>query len=171
MITLVPSGLPPEMASAYTLLEIIADPAKARKHLDAIKDEKQAALDAQAKAASDLADANSAVANATATFAAAKKLTDDFNANHEVRTKSLDERHNTLVATNKRLTEFEAQVSAREKEVGATLDQREASVKEREADITKREAELRILEEATQQLKEAYQKKVDAFREMQEALK
>lgn len=171
MISLHPTGSPAETNAAYTLLAIIADPDAAKKRLDDLVAEKKAAHEAANNAKASAEEAKSHHDGAAAKLAEAKRISGEFDRNHEARTQSLDDRHKTLVGTDERLKKFEAQTAAYEKEMVQTITAREDAVKIREADVGKREVALRLDETAAQELKETYQRKVDAFRAMQEELK
>src|SRR6267142_2441768 len=142
MITLNPTGSPAETSGAYALLEIIANPDRAKKHLDALLDAKVAANEAHENARKLAAEAKENNSTADEKLAQAQKLHDDFNANHTVRTNNLDERHAFLVGEAKRLTNYEATVAAREKELIEPLAARERAVADRENATDKRETEL-----------------------------
>lgn len=163
-----------ETGAVFALLDIIADPAKAKATLEQLAVEKQAVTVALDDARATLADAETKFADAqrVANENTARAKTLDAVENergnaHATRTKSLDDRHEILLSTDKRLNSYETQLAARDKD----LTTRENAVKSREADVTKREAALRVLESQTQELKETLQRKVDAFRAMQEELK
>lgn len=155
--------LPPaEVNMLFALLDVISKPDAARETLEKLVAAKQAAGEHHQAADRSLAKGKQHHEDATAKLAEARKLEDT----HKTRVRALDERHNLLLDKDKRLTDFEAQVAAREKEVIKTLGEREKAVKVREADVTKREAALRTLEAEAQALKETYQRKVDTFRSM-----
>lgn len=159
MISLHSSGSPAETTMVSTLLEIIANPAIAQKHLDALKAEKLAAVEAtnSARAAADEAKAEHK--SATAKLAEARRITSEFDRDQKVRAKTLDDRHETLVAKDERLKKYEADVAARE----AALSDRGKVVSAKEAELAAREAKVAETEAAAQTLKDQYATKLTAL--------
>lgn len=154
MISLHSTGSPAETNAAYTLLAIIADPDAAKKRLDELVSEKTAAQEAMDGARATTEEAKTVRKEAVAKLAEATRLHADMTANHEIRTKQLDERHEFLVAKDTRLTNYEAAVAAREKELGEPLAAREQAIANREAAAEKREAALDELHAQLEKAKE-----------------
>lgn len=163
MISLHSTGSPAETSAAYTLLAIIADPAAAKKRLDEIVAEKKTSLEAMENARKLTEEASQTHSDATAKLAEAKRVSDAFNADHQVRIKQLDERHEFLVAKDARLTTYEAKVAAREKALGEPLAARERDISAREAKIEKREAAVSEAVANAQAVKDSYERKIAAL--------
>lgn len=158
-----------DVNTVFALLQVMADPAAGKQLLEKIAAEKQAADAATDNAAKMIAEVKLRGSEADAALAAARKITDDFNTGHAVRTKQLRDHEGVLSARQKQLYEFEAQVSAREKEISKSLGERDNALLAREASIAQREAELQAREAAAastldtaNNLKVAYEQKLAA---------
>lgn len=159
MITLMPTGSPAQTSDAYALLAVIADPDAAKKRLDELVAEKQAALDMKDKALQAQADAEKLRASVANQLAKAKSDSDGFNASSAVRTRQLED-HEAVLSTRQQ------QVDGHEKSVTAW----EANVKGRETAVAEREQFLNAREEAAtklaaeaQTLKDTYEAKIAAL--------
>jgi chromosome segregation ATPase len=186
MFSLTPSGSPAETSAALGLFAILGDPKAAEKRLKELIAEKVAAIEAMEISRANLTEANKARAeamdnaraavaeakqhhdNAASKLAEAKRVSDAYERNHETRTNSLDERHQHLVDKDKRLTEYEAAVSAREKELGEPLAAREAAVSALEVELDRRQA---ALEDGEAKLLKAKQDLDARAKKISEALK
>lgn len=142
MISLHSTGSPTQTSDAYTLLAILADPEAAKKRLDDLVAEKQAAQQAaeEARATAKQAAEDRAVADRLA--AETKRRGEAFDSEHAAKTSALEGRHQALLATDARLRDYEAKVAAREKALGEPLVARERAVETREAELNERADEL-----------------------------
>jgi hypothetical protein len=165
MLTLNAATLPSEHRSAHTLLEIIANPDLAKQHLDALKAETVAAMQASENAHKLVIEAKDKQAAADAKMAHADKLISGHEWDHASRTKQLDDRDAALVAKDSRLTEQEKSVAAREQELIGPLAARDKASGEREAALNEREAALMELETHAQTIKETYEQKLAALKQ------
>lgn len=165
MISLLPTGSPAQTSDAYALLAIIADPAAAKKRLEELVAEKQAAQEAMEATRAATKRATDDRTAAEKALAETKKRGAAIDAEHAIKVKTLDERHDYLVAKDKRLTDYEATVAAREKELGEPMIARENVVSAREEAAQKREDELHTREVAALQMKEDYERKVAAIKD------
>lgn len=163
MISLNLTGAPSETAAAYDLLAIIADPDKAKAHLDALVAEKQASLEALDSARKVSADAKQTHKDAVIKNAEAKRISDEFNATHATRAKQLDDHSDALAKKQAQLEEVDVRLTKREADFERDLSARENAVRAREADVTDREAKVRKTGEEVQLLKETYERKVAAL--------
>lgn len=158
--------------SVSALLYVISDPERAKRHLENIVAEKNAVLEATKIAREAEAEANEAKAEARNVRAGAdagvkelKRRVDAFNIDHAARTAALEDRHQALLAKDKRLTEYEAQVSAREKALGSALVDREKAVAAREAELDKREAAVRATKSDLAKIKADFETKLVKIKE------
>lgn len=160
MISLTPTGSPAETNAASTLLAIIADPEAAKKRLAELVAEKQAAEEAMQNARVAAVAAKEQRDAADVSLAEAQRISAEFDASHETRSKQLDERNDLIIATDTRLKAYEAAVEAREKALGEPLIAREKAVATREAELTEREAALKAREDEAAGIKDDYEAKL-----------
>ena len=166
MISLNPTDVPAQTSDIYALLTaIIANPIEAKKRLDELVAAGKANQEAAENARLDRVQAAADHAAAKSKLAAATKISADFDANHEIRTRQLDEQNSSLVATDTRLRQYEAQVAAREKALGEPLTARERAIAAREQELNDYEAGLKIREAAIDEFKAALDKKAERMKE------
>jgi hypothetical protein len=165
MLTLNAATLPSEHRQAHTLLEIIANPDLAKQHLEALKAETDAAIQASENAHKLVIAAKDKQAAADAKMAHADKLISGHEWDHASRTKELDERHAALVVRSNAVAEAEKSVAAREQELTGPMAARDKASSEREASLNEREAALMELERAAKFFKETYEQKLAALKQ------
>jgi hypothetical protein len=130
MISLTPGTTPQETAAAFVILALIADPAAAKKRLDELVAEKNAAIQAaaDAKAATE------------ATTAAQAKAAGDIAEVSKLRDLQTQER----AAIDAKVKDLEAREAALAKEIAAHRDEVDA----KKADFETREAALSAMKRA-----------------------
>lgn len=139
MISLTPTGSPAETSQAFTLLEIIANPDRAKKHLESLVAEKQAAVEAMDNARAATKQAADDKAAADRKLAEASRKASESEAAHAVRNKQLDDHDAFLTTKQQRLDAFEEQLAKRETDVAT----REDAVKAREAELVEMETKAK----------------------------
>lgn len=159
MISLMPTAGPTQTADAYALLAIIADPDAAKKRLDELVAEKQAALDMADKASQAQADAEKLRASVANQLAQVKSDADTFNASSAVRTRQLEDHEAVLSTRQQQIDGHEKSVTAWE----ANVKGRETAVTEREQFLTAREEAATKLAAESQVLKDTYEAKIAAL--------
>lgn len=165
MLMLNPAASPMEVKSAYTLLEIIANPDRAKKHLDNLIAEKAAANEARDNAHKLVVEAKEKQASADAKHAELLQLIAQHDREHAARAKQLEQRHKALTATEARLTAKEADIASREQELIGPLASRADMATTREANLDAREAKLSALEQAASDMQQTYEARLAALKQ------
>lgn len=142
MISLTDTGSPADTAAAHTLLQIIADPAAAKKRLDELAAEKQRSLDAMDSARKATADAVQKHSVANAALAEVKRTKDDLHA----RSLGVDAKHAATVEKEKHIAAELASFSSLKTRHEKDMANREAAVQAREDALAAREAAIAKLQ-------------------------
>jgi chromosome segregation ATPase len=142
MINFNPTVSPAETSAVYALLDIIANPDRAKKHLDAIVAEKQAAADVAKKHLEVISAEKQAAAEARDSANAALKEAEQHRAHADVRMSEVNQKEASVDAAHvvraKQLADHEAVLSEQQKRIS----DHERQVMDRESRVDAREKAL-----------------------------
>lgn len=159
-ISLLPNSTSLDTLGAYAVLALIADPEAAKKRLDELITEKQAAIDARAEASEVSRNANRDRQDAERLLADAQ----DLGEKNAARKKRLDEWEEKLKVTAKDLNMRESELAKASQKAKSEMDDHNTSMAQREKVVTDRlKAAEELMAQATE-MKADYESKIDSLR-------